>query len=166
MISVIFSAVDAQIAVLVSTAKAWISAPDTQTSVFLGLLGKPLFLVCHARGKFVPRRLSPKLGSQHQLHKNKTTVKQRRVLLSLPRSAATPQFLKGNCCNSACVASLSRVGVGLSGRGRPCDHSLEESIRLSICRSFSSVLLSCYHCLIAALLLAAGLLWRWPPCLG
>ena len=30
---------DTQIAVLVSTAKSWISAPDTETSISLGLLG-------------------------------------------------------------------------------------------------------------------------------
>ena len=35
----IFSAVDTQTAVLVSTAEVWISAPDTQTPTFLGFLG-------------------------------------------------------------------------------------------------------------------------------
>ena len=35
----IFSGVDTQTAVLVSIAKVWISAPDTQTSVILGFLG-------------------------------------------------------------------------------------------------------------------------------
>ena len=35
----IFSGVDTQTAVLVSTAEVWISAPDTQTPVFLGFLG-------------------------------------------------------------------------------------------------------------------------------
>ena len=34
-----FSGVDTQTAVLVSTAEVWISAPDTQTPVFLGFLG-------------------------------------------------------------------------------------------------------------------------------
>ena len=34
-----FSAVDTQTAVLVSTAEVWISAPDTQTPIFLGFLG-------------------------------------------------------------------------------------------------------------------------------
>ena len=34
-----FSAVDIQTAVLVSTAEVWISAPDTQTPIFLGFLG-------------------------------------------------------------------------------------------------------------------------------
>ena len=34
-----FSGVDTQIAVLVSTAEVWISAPDTQTPIFLGFLG-------------------------------------------------------------------------------------------------------------------------------
>ena len=34
-----FSAVDTQTAVLVSTAEVWISAPDTQTHIFLGILG-------------------------------------------------------------------------------------------------------------------------------
>ena len=35
----IFSGVDTQTAVLVSTAEVWISAPDTQTPIFLGFLG-------------------------------------------------------------------------------------------------------------------------------
>ena len=35
----IFSAVDTQTAVLVSTAEVWISAPDTQTPIFLVFLG-------------------------------------------------------------------------------------------------------------------------------
>ena len=39
MILEIFSAVDTQTAVLVSTAEVWISAPDTQTPIFLGFLG-------------------------------------------------------------------------------------------------------------------------------
>ena len=34
-----FSGVDTQTAVLVSTAEVWISAPDTQTPIFLGFLG-------------------------------------------------------------------------------------------------------------------------------
>ena len=34
-----FSGVDIQTAVLVSNAEVWISAPDTQTPIFLGLLG-------------------------------------------------------------------------------------------------------------------------------
>ena len=34
-----FSAVDTKTAVLISTAEAWISAPDTQTPIFLGFLG-------------------------------------------------------------------------------------------------------------------------------
>ena len=45
-----FSAVDTQTAVLVSTAEVWISAPDTQTPIFLGFLSIHSWLWFFRRG--------------------------------------------------------------------------------------------------------------------
>ena len=54
---------DIQTAVLVSTAEACISAPDTQTPIFLGFLDIHSWLWVF----FFCREMSRKLGSQHQL---------------------------------------------------------------------------------------------------
>ena len=66
-----FSAVDSQTAVLVSTAEVWISAPDTQTPIFLGFLGIHSWIWFSAGRQIFSviflRYLSWKLGSQHQL---------------------------------------------------------------------------------------------------
>ena len=71
----IFSAVDTQTAVLISTAKVWISALDTQTSAFLGCLGihRCFWFFCPG-ATFSLRRLSPNLGIQHQLRIKTPTV--------------------------------------------------------------------------------------------
>ena len=79
-----FSGVDTQTAVLVSTAEVWISAPDTQTPIFLGFLGIHSWLWFFCRETkifrfFFLRCLSRKSGSQHQLRiktlPSKNTIK-------------------------------------------------------------------------------------------
>ena len=66
-----FSGVDTQTAVLVSTAEVWISAPDTQTPIFLGFwVSTADFGFSAGRRKVSDiflRCLSRKFGSQHQL---------------------------------------------------------------------------------------------------
>ena len=66
-----FSGVDTQTAVLVSTAEVWISAPDTQTPVFLGFLGIHSFdwegkkytpEVCSALKTQVPQQAKKRFG--------------------------------------------------------------------------------------------------------
>ena len=71
----IFSAADTQTAVLVSTAKAWISAPDTQTSILGGFLRVPKVPVTKTR-----------VSAPAPLHYNPT------VILHLPES------MKLGCC--------------------------------------------------------------------
>ena len=96
-----FSAVDTQTAVLVSTAEVWISAPDTQTPIFLGFLGIHSWVWFFCRetkslGFCFLRCLSRKSGSQHQL-RIKTLPSSWRFL---PKCAQTQGMLNIHCINA------------------------------------------------------------------